>query len=484
MRKRIAHQTLLALVAWLLLQNFNLSASESGARRPATSAGNRPAKTEWWSAGGKSTTSCCTANSSEQFSAGSPYCLPPTAYRPLPTAHSPLPTGAYRIKKIVLDAGHGGKDPGCIGAASKEKHNALAIVLKLGALIKAEFPEVEVIYTRETDVFVELNERAAIANRNNADLFISVHCNSISVSRVKGAETYVMGLHTAQHNLEVAKRENASIFLEDNYQKNYGGYDPNSPEAHIFGSVLQSAYLEQSILFAGYVQKYASEIAGREDKGVKQAGFLVLRETAMPAVLVEAGYLTNRTEEAFIASDEGQAQMAESIFEAFRAYKSQLEGTPFAARPRPAPAAAKPSQPVVMTASAKTPVEQPAITAAKHPAGSTTPHQTNTPAHYSPQHSKGISQDAYADEVPSNTAAKIPAANGFRIFLMSWPSRLDKNAGQLALLGDVVEEKSAGQFQYFTGKFATRSEAEKMLPELFNLGFRTAKVEQLNAQPN
>lgn len=486
MRKRIAHQTLLTLVAWLLLQNFNLSASESGSRRPATSAGNRPAETEWWSAGGKSTTSRCTANSNVQFSAGNICCPLPTGPCLLPTAHCPLPTGAYRIKKIVLDAGHGGKDPGCIGAASKEKHNALAIVLKLGALIKAEFPEVEVIYTRETDVFIELNERAAIANRNNADLFISVHCNSISVSRVKGAETYVMGLHTAQHNLEVAKRENASIFLEDNYQKNYGGYDPNSPEAHIFGSVLQSAYLEQSILFAGYVQKYASEIAGREDKGVKQAGFLVLRETAMPAVLVEAGYLTNRAEEAFIASDEGQAQMAESIFEAFRAYKSQLEGTPFAARPRRAPvqADAKPAQPIIMTASTKTPVEQPAVTAAKRPAGSTTTHQTAAPAHYPTQQSKGVSQDAYADEIPLKAVSKMPAADGFRIFLMSWPSRLDKNAGQLALLGDVVEEKSAGQFQYFTGKFATRGEAEKMLPELFNLGFRTAKVEKLNAQPN
>jgi len=476
MRKRIAHQTLLPLVAWLLLQNFNLSASESGFRRPDPGVDNRPGDTELVSARGKSTYSCCTANSNGQFSVGTAHCPPPTA---------------YRLKKIVLDAGHGGKDPGCIGASSKEKHNALAIVLKLGALIKAEFPEVEVIYTRETDVFIELNERAAIANRNNADLFISVHCNAISVSRIHGAETYVMGLHTAQHNLEVAKRENASIFLEDNYKKNYAGYDPNSPEAHIFGSVLQSAYLEQSILFASFVQKYAFERAGREDKGVKQAGFLVLRETAMPSVLVEAGYLTNRAEEAFIASEEGQGQMADAIFEAFRAYKAQLEGAPFAARPKPAPtkSPAQTGTPAAITASAKTPVEQPVKTTAKPPANTTPAKHTGSPAAYPMQAGSENStntnhQDAYGDEIPASTVSKKSALGGFRIFLMSWPSRLDKSAGQLGLLGDVEEVKSAGQYHYFTGKFATRAEAEKMLPELFNLGFRTAKIEQSTLQTN
>ncbi|MEQ1743942.1 MAG: N-acetylmuramoyl-L-alanine amidase [Saprospiraceae bacterium] len=385
--------------------------------------------------------------------------------RDVPTLTPGLGPG-YRIKKIVLDAGHGGKDSGCIGASSKEKHNALAIVLKLGALIEEEYPDVEVIYTRETDVFVELNERAAIANRNNADLFISVHCNSIPVSYVKGVETYVMGLHTAQSNLEVAKRENASIYLEDNYQKNYGDYDPNSPEAHIFGSVWQSAYLDQSILFASFVQKYGKQIAHRDDRGVKQAGFIVLHKTAMPAVLVEAGFLTNRDEERFIASENGQFQMADAIFESFRAYKAKMEGMPLTARQftNHTQLAAKMPPTPHLTAQ-NTPTEP--IVENFQPKAVTITSPTNVPP--------PNMGDRFADEAAAS-ATKVNTAPVFRIHLLSWASRLDRSIGQLGLLGSVEEEMNSGQYHYYFGKYSTLGDAEKMLPELFNLGFRTARV--------
>lgn len=383
---------------------------------------------------------------------------------------------SYKIKKVVLDAGHGGKDPGCKGATSKEKDNALAIVLKVGEMIKGAFPEVEVIYTRDTDVFIELNERAAIANRNKADLFISVHCNSISKSHIQGTETYVMGLHTADHNLEVAKRENASIYLEENYEKNYEGYDPNSPEAHILGSVWQSAYLEQSIQFASFVQQFSKSTASREDRGVKQAGFLVLRETAMPAVLIETGYLTNRTEEEFIASEEGQAQMAQAIFEAFEAYKQQVEGA--AAEQAKANSKNTTETPSKTTTPAQNKnsgaiVNSPPKTTAQTPKA--TEKQTDKPS------TSTAKTQTSVQSKPQTTQKNIVATNvepegPFRIFLLSWPMRMDKNSGQMALLSDVKEEKVGDNYHYFTGYYTTHAEAEKMLPEIKNLGFRTASI--------
>ncbi len=226
------------------------------------------------------------------------------------------------VRKVVIDPGHGGRDPGAVGAIAKEKDIVLAISLKLGEYIEQNFDDVEVIYTRTTDEFVELRRRTQIANDNKADLFISVHCNASPSRRAFGTETFVMGLHRSKENLAVAKKENASILYEDDYMETYDGYDPNSPEANIMFSMFQNLYLNQSLTVASLIQDQFRERAGRHDRGVKQAGFLVLYNIAMPGILVEAGFLSNPQEEKYLVSEMGQAHIASAIFRAFRDYKT------------------------------------------------------------------------------------------------------------------------------------------------------------------
>ncbi len=474
MKSNFALRTFSLLAAWLIFENFNLPAAVEDSGRPVLNAG------------------CCKSSEGcglghqflkvrdenlfgarftvygAQFPVhGSPSTVHGQRFMvngqrsmvngQWPTVNNQPP---YKIRTIVLDAGHGGKDPGCVGASAFEKDNTLAIVLRLGAYIEANYPEIKVIYTRDSDVFIELNERAAIANRNHADLFISVHCNALPGKTVQGAETYVLGLHRSKDNLEVARRENASIYLETDYEKNYGGYDPESPEAEIFASVWQSAYLEQSILLASYVQQFANAVAFREDRGVKQAGFLVLRETAMPSVLIETGYLTNANEEQFLASEEGREQMSLAIFQSFEAYKRHMEtGKPIdqvaenttIKKPLPAKTVAqKTPVPVKPTANSKTTVaEKPKTAPAKTNATGKTP------------------------TVPA------PAAPSYTIFLLAWPNRLDPNVGQLSLLANVKELKKDGKYHYYSGNYANKAEAEKVLPEIQNMGFKTASIERL-----
>jgi N-acetylmuramoyl-L-alanine amidase len=232
----------------------------------------------------------------------------------------------YKIKRVVIDAGHGGYDSGCLGSKTKEKDIALAISLKLGAYIEKNFPNVKVIYTRKTDVFVELYKRAKIANDSKADLFICIHCNANPSKNPYGAETYVMGLHKSQANLEVAQKENASILLEDKYENNYDGFDPNSTEAYIIFSLYQNAYLDQSLILATKVQQQMKDKVGVLDRGVKQAGFLVLWKTAMPSILVETGFLSNLKDEQFLNSAKGQESIASGIYRAFKQYENEVEG--------------------------------------------------------------------------------------------------------------------------------------------------------------
>lgn len=230
-----------------------------------------------------------------------------------------------KIDKVVIDAGHGGKDPGTLGAHSREKDVALAIALKVGTLISENLPDVKVIYTRKTDVFIELFKRAQIANDAKADLFISIHCNSIETHIAKGTETWIMGTHRDAKNLEVAKKENSAILLEADYNKNYDNFDVNSPESYISLTLIQGAYREQSMYLAEKVQNQFKNRVYRIDRGVKEAGFLVLVYTAMPSILIETGFLSNYEEEKFLNSEQGQDYIASAIYRAFKAYKYSIE---------------------------------------------------------------------------------------------------------------------------------------------------------------
>jgi len=226
------------------------------------------------------------------------------------------------VNTVVIDPGHGGRDPGAVGRRIKEKDVVLSISLKLGELIRQNMPEVNVVFTRTNDTFVELHRRAQISNQNQADLFISIHGNSSRDNRAFGTETFVMGLHRTEANLEVARKENAAILFEENYQEIYDGYDPNSPESSIIFSLFQNAYLNQSLSMAALIQDQFRENTRRTDRGVKQAGFLVLYRVTAPSVLVEVGFISNSHEEAFLASEDGQKKIAQAIFNAFREYKS------------------------------------------------------------------------------------------------------------------------------------------------------------------
>ncbi len=228
-----------------------------------------------------------------------------------------------KISTVVIDAGHGGKDPGALGKHSREKDITLAIALKLGHYIHQYMPDVKVVYTRKTDKFIPLYKRAEIANKNHADIFISIHCNSNTSSKPYGVETYVLGLHKNAANLAVAQKENAAILYEDN-PKEYDGFD-NSPESYIAMSLFQSPYLKESLDLATKIEQQVHNRAGRKARGVFQAGFLVLWRTTMPSVLIETGFLSNPKEEAYLLSKKGQTYIASAIFRAFRAYKTEFE---------------------------------------------------------------------------------------------------------------------------------------------------------------
>lgn len=375
----------------------------------------------------------------------------------------------YQIKTVVIDPGHGGHDPGCSGASSREKHLALAIGLKLEHLLQKQFPDLKIIMTRDKDVFIPLHKRAAIANRNQADLFISIHCNYMPGSQAtRGTETFVLGLHRAEENLKIAKRENAAILLEEDYEKNYD-YDPNSPEGHIMLTMFQSAYLDQSILFAEKAEKKMKANAGRRSRGVKQAGFVVLRETTMPSVLVETGFLSNKSEEGFLKTDGGQMKIAKSLVLAFEEYKNEVESPEYQLITEPArelaklPKTPEPTTPSTYTPPPTSPKVSPAPKKAKPKPVFTNIYQSKT----TPKEKPASPSKVATEQLPIQFFVQIAASS----------KRQSTESPKWKALGymiEVVQEDNL--FKYRARNFTDLASAQKAKEELKKKGFPDAFV--------
>ena len=328
------------------------------------------------------------------------------------------------IKTIVIDAGHGGKDPGCHGSFANEKHVCLSMALKLGAKIKANHPELNVVYTRDKDVFVELHKRASIANKAKADLFICIHANAASPAAY-GTETYVLGLHRTEAQKNVAARENSIIHLEDDQGERYKNFDM-SPDALIARKIQLSVFLDQSIRFAQKLQWQFKNI-GRHDRGVKQAGFLVLYKTTMPSVLIETGFLTNKKEEKFLGSNDGQSKMVDAMYKAFISYRNELEGIENSI---------KSSEPV--------------------------------------DDQKNINQNITKDEIDSNESIKEKVV--FRVQIATSTQKLSLNASRFKKL-KVYEYWHNGVYKYTSGSFVSDFEKAKLYcKKLRDLGFKSAFI--------
>ncbi len=329
---------------------------------------------------------------------------------------------ALRIRTVVIDPGHGGKDPGAITRNGKyrEKDITLSVALKLGNMIKAKYPQIKVVYTRSTDKYVELSQRAAIANRNKADLFVSIHVNSAKATQARGTETFVMGAHKSDDNFEVCKTENSVIVIEDDYQAKYAGFNPNSPESYIIFSLLQNMHQEQSIKYAAQVQGQFAKGPITVNRGVKQGGLLVLWKTTMPAVLTELGFISNPKDCAVLVSKNGQEQFAKRLFNAFEAYKKDVEkgmddlGAPH--HPQP-------------------PQEQ-------HKPGSATPPPGNM------QQQEPVKREFYAVQI------------------LSVGKQLSKGAYDLKGRTDAKFIKVGNSYKYYIGEFSSRQEAVAQLGRL------------------
>ena len=346
---------------------------------------------------------------------------------------------SIKIKTVVLDAGHGGKDTGAISknGAIKEKDITLSVALKLGKMINSNYPDVKVVYTRKRDEYIELSKRAEIANRNKADLFISIHVNSQKGTTATGTETFVMGTHKSSSNFEICKLENSVIVLEEDYQSKYEGFDPNSPESYIIFSLLQNTHLEQSLKFAALIQDNFKLGPIKVNRGVKQGGLLVLWKTTMPAVLTEIGFISNPAESNQLRRDAVQSQIAARIFNAFAKYKTDYEG----GAPKLIPDNEMPSQSAEQQ---ETSVAETAV-------------QDEQPE------AKGEQEAKRQPEAKGQPAA---SGKAYRIQILSVTKVLPAGAADLKGRRDAYYIYANKAYKYCIGEYATREEAAADLPKI------------------
>ena len=400
---------------------------------------------------------------------------------------------ADRKFTLVIDAGHGGKDPGTIGKYSKEKTIALNVALAFGRYVEKNCPDVKVIYTRKTDVFIPLKERAAIANRNKADLFVSVHVNSVQSRKpVTGLETYTMGMRRSDEKLSAAMRENEVILIESNYKQNYSGYDPRSPESMIMFEFINEKNMAESVEMAQLIQRNVCSTAGRPNKGVKQDVFLVLRETSMPACLVEVGYISTPSEERYLNDKNNIDAMGRGLYQALVAYKNKRVGGKAVQQPKSKAQASVPQQPQA----------QPEPKAEPKPEAKPEPKQK---AEAKPEPKQAVKSEpkpeptplaqlpdtARADSLPAQPAlaqqpvqAAPPAAESagepvFKVQLFISPRRLAKNARQFKGRTDIDSYEEGGMIKYTVGAstnyneiYRLRKEVLEQFPQAFIIAFR------------
>ena len=357
--------------------------------------------------------------------------------------------GVDRIRKIVIDAGHGGADPGAVSRDRRyaEKNITLNVALSLGRMISENFPETEVIYTRKTDVFIPLDERTQIANRNKADLFISIHVNSARAQEASGTETFVMGVDKSSSNLEVSKLENSVVVLEEDYSSKYQGFDPDNPESYIIFSLLQNSHLEQSLEFAASVQKSLNNGPIKKSRGIKQAGFLVLWRATMPSILVELGFISNYNDYKILINKESQESFARSIFNAFASYKKRYEGDT--------------SAPIVIE-SPKKEIDN---------TGDTLPG------------SRVADKKEIQTALSSNETPKMVSEGArYMIQIMASSTKLPKGSKEFKGIKDVEYIKIGAYHKYFTGSFGTFEQARDSLKKIRTIFPQAFIVKEQNGE--